>query len=193
LKYLWERGVLASGDKITYLRMKGVKIGKSCRVLPGVGSFGSEPYLVEIGNEVRLADGVTFLTHDGGTILFRSRLPGMNAKYGNLFGKITIRDNCVIGYGSIILPGVTIGPDSIVGAGSVVARDVPPTSVAAGNPARVLCTLDEYIAKCYRRMLPLEAQDRASLREELLTLLEGSSSRNPADVQLGADRTPPSS
>jgi carbonic anhydrase/acetyltransferase-like protein (isoleucine patch superfamily) len=106
----------------------------------------------------------------------------MNAKYGNLFGKITIQDNCVIGVSSIILPGVTIGPDSIVGAGSVVTRDVPPKSVAAGNPARVLCTLDEYIAKCSRRMLPLRAQDRESLRMELLALLEGSPSGDPTDV-----------
>ena len=58
-------------------------------------------------------------------------------------------DNCVVGMRAILLPGVTIGPDSIVGAGSVVTRDVPPRTVAAGVPARVLCTLDEY-AERYR-------------------------------------------
>jgi acetyltransferase-like isoleucine patch superfamily enzyme len=61
--------------------------------------------------------------------------------------KVVIRDNCYIGYGTIVLPGVTIGPDSIVGAGSVVTRDVPPRTVVAGVPARPLCDLDAFLVK----------------------------------------------
>jgi len=48
--------------------------------------------------------------------MFRSRFPDMNAAFGNPVGTVRILDNCVIGYGTIILPGVTIGPNSIVGA-----------------------------------------------------------------------------
>ncbi len=54
------------------------------------------------------------------------------------FKEVTIEDGCDIGMGAIILPGVRIGEGSIVGAGSVVTKDVPPYCVIAGNPARIL-------------------------------------------------------
>jgi acetyltransferase-like isoleucine patch superfamily enzyme len=97
----------------------------------------------------------------------------MSDAFGNRFGTIRIMDNCVIGYGAIILPGVTIGPNSIVGAGSVVTKDIPPEVVAAGNPAHVLCSLDEYIAAYRAKMLPVTAQDRVALRRELTAMLWG--------------------
>ena len=53
-----------------------------------------------------------------------------------------IGDNVWIGGGAIVLPGVTIGNNAIIGAGSVVTRDIPADTVAAGNPARVLKTLE---------------------------------------------------
>ena len=61
--------------------------------------------------------------------------------------KVIIHDNCFIGFGSIVLPGVTIGPDSIVGAGSVVTKDVPPRTVAGGVPACILSDLPTFLAK----------------------------------------------
>ena len=67
-------------------------------------------------------------------------------RYGKVhkFGRIDIRDNCVIGWGAIILPGVTIGPDSVIAAGSVVTRSIPPGVVAAGNPAKPVMTIQQY-------------------------------------------------
>ena len=64
------------------------------------------------------------------------------------FGRIDIRDNCVIGWGAIILPGVTIGPNSVVAAGSVVARSIAPGVVAAGNPAEPVMTIRQYGEWC---------------------------------------------
>ncbi|MDP1832130.1 MAG: acyltransferase [Geothrix sp.] len=103
--------------------------------------FGSEPYLITIGHHVAMARDVSFVTHDGGTHVFRNL-----ERYKSVikYGRITIRDNCVIGQRVIILPGVTIGPDSIVAAGSVVTRNVPPGVLAAGNPAKPVMTIHQY-------------------------------------------------
>jgi maltose O-acetyltransferase len=62
-------------------------------------------------------------------------------------GRIVIHESCHIGARSIILPNVEIGPRTIVGAGSVVTRSLPPDTVCAGSPAVVVCTLEEYLEK----------------------------------------------
>lgn len=67
---------------------------------------------------------------------------------------VVIEDDCFIGHGAIILMGVTVGRGSIVGAGSVVTSDVPPGSVVAGNPARVIHSVDVLLQK--RRQLATE-------------------------------------
>ncbi len=115
-------------------------MGENC-CFAGMPDFGTEPYLVTLGNHVSIAYGVTFITHDGGTWVFRDQ-----ERYKKVikFGRVHIKDNCLIGHGTIILPGVTIGPDSVVAAGSVVTRSVPPGVVAAGNPARPIMTVQRY-------------------------------------------------
>lgn len=60
------------------------------------------------------------------------------------FGRVTIGDNCHIGMNALIMPGVTIGRDCIVGACAVVTHDVPDGTVVAGIPARPICTIEEY-------------------------------------------------
>ena len=127
-----------------YFRKQGAQIGEGCRIMPR--ALGTEPYLVKIGNNVAIARGVTFVTHDGGVSAFRKEIPNIQ-----VFGPIVIEDNCTIGLDVVLLPNIRIGPNSIVGAGSVVISDVPPNSVVMGIPARAFGSLEKYKEKCIER------------------------------------------
>lgn len=122
----------------------GVKVGEGCS-FAGMPFFGSEPYLIEIGNHVRTSSQVSFITHDGATWCFRQQ-----ERYKEVirFGKIVVGDNCFLGFRSTILPGVTIGENSIVGACALVTKDVSPNSVVGGVPAKFICTTEEFAEKC---------------------------------------------
>jgi acetyltransferase-like isoleucine patch superfamily enzyme len=176
----------------SYIR-KGLKVGENVRFV-GRPEIGGTPYLVEVGNNVTIADGVAFITHDGATNAFR-HLP----QYRGLqkFGRIIIRDDCFVGMRSIILPGVSIGPRALVAAGSVVTRTVPPNSVVGGSPARYICSFDEYVrkaaAECVRYPPELLA-DPDKFREVLLATLpvpgEGAAGAPDGDRPLPAFREP---
>jgi acetyltransferase-like isoleucine patch superfamily enzyme len=129
--------------RLKRLIRQGLVISDDCRIM-GFPDFGSEPWLISIGKHVTITSHVAFINHDGGTWVFRSQ-----PKYKDVikYGRITIHDNCFIGYRSTIMPGVSIGPNSVVAAGSVVTKDVPPGMVAGGVPARVLMTVEEYAEK----------------------------------------------
>jgi acetyltransferase-like isoleucine patch superfamily enzyme len=142
---LFTRIIIRSGPsnlRIFFARKSGVEIGKNCRIF--ACEFGSEPYLISIGNNCEITSGVTFITHDGGTWVFRKNKRFIGTKYG----PIIIRENCMVGINTIILPNVEIGPNSVIGAGSVVTRNVSPNSIYAGNPAKFICTLDQYLDNC---------------------------------------------
>ena len=115
---------------VEYGRSIGVRIGKDCKI--STKYFGTEPYLIEIGNHVQVTDDVRFITHTGGWV-FRKKNPKFD-----VFGEIKIGNNVYIGNCVVILPGVTIGDNVIVGAGSIVTKSIPNNSVVAGNPARIL-------------------------------------------------------
>jgi acetyltransferase-like isoleucine patch superfamily enzyme len=166
------RYTLFKGNKVAYLRYLGVRIGIGCDILTSVKNFGTEPWLIELGNQVTITNGVVFLTHDGANRVFRSLLPESSI-WGNRFGRIKIADNCFIGVNTIILPDVEIGRDSIVGAGSLVIHDVEPRTVVAGVPARPICTLEEYAERYQSKMINLRAESRDELRRELTTKLWG--------------------
>lgn len=121
-------------------RKQGAVIGRNCkfqiRELP-------EPFLIKIGDNVRVNSNVGFFTHDGASSIFRKDIP-----YLQHFGKITIGDNCFIGYGAMIMGGVTIGKNSIIGAGAVVGSNVEEGSVMVGNPAIKISTIEKYKQRC---------------------------------------------
>lgn len=143
LRALRFRTVKTFEERAELYRKMGVKIGKNSQIYFPVG-FGSEPYLVEIGDNVRITKETQFITHDGGLWVLRNMglLDG-----ADLFGKITIGNNVHIGIKSVIMPGVTIGDNVIIGVGAVVTKDIPANSVAVGVPARVIKSIDEYYEK----------------------------------------------
>ena len=113
-------------------------------------AWSTEPWLITLGNNVHITNGVKFLTHDGGTLLYRKYVPDLE-----ITKPITVGNDVYIGNNVIILPGVNIGNNVVIGAGAVVSRDIPDNSVAVGVPARVIKTADEYLEKLKRESLHL--------------------------------------
>jgi hypothetical protein len=158
LRHLWR------DIRLALLRRRGLRYGRDCRFIEPLPHFMNEPYLVTIGNHCTVSSAVSLITHDGGTWLFRDEPEYKDLKY---YGKIEIRDNCFIGARAIILPGVTIGPNAVVGAGSIVTKDVAPNTIVAGNPARFICTMDQYKEKMLQKGVRLPVRTRAELRQKL--------------------------
>lgn len=129
---------LLGGVRVT--RWMGVSVGSGCRIY--TGNFGSEPWLIEIGDRVTVTGGVSFITHDGATWLARDE---RGRRYH--YARIRVGSDVFIGLNAIIMPGVDIGDRVIVGAGSVVTRSVPPGVVIGGNPARILGTYKDFIQR----------------------------------------------
>lgn len=156
-------------DTITHYRRLGVKIGDNVSIIEPVSPviFSSEPYLVSIGDNTTISFDVAFVTHDAATRVIR-HLPDGDPETV-IYGPISVGKNCFIGCQSVILPNVTIGDNSIIGAGSLVNRDIPANSVAAGNPCRVICTLDEYREKHrdeFLHMVSLDYEDKRRYLEK---------------------------
>lgn len=116
----------------------GMTVGKDFKRLHGVILDPGHCWLIEIGDHVTMAPRVHILCHDASTKQFLN--------YTKI-GRVTIGNNVFIGAESVVLPGVTIGNNVIIGANSTVTHDIPQGVVAAGSPARVICTLEEYLNK----------------------------------------------
>lgn len=130
-------------DPIGYARKIGVKIGKDCRI--GIVNWGSEPYLIEIGDEVLLSSQVTFINHDGSTWTFRDKPEYMDV---TKFGQIKIGNRCFVGWGAILLPGAEMGNNSILAAGAVLSKKMPSGEIWGGVPAKYIMTVSEFAEKC---------------------------------------------
>ena len=123
---------------IMLMRRRGIRIGDDCKIYTAISS--GEPSLITIGDRTTISSNVQFCTHDNA---ISKALPGTT----DLVGRITIGNDCFVGMNSILLYGVTLGDHCIVGAGSVVTKSYPAGSVIAGNPARCVCSIDEYANK----------------------------------------------
>ena len=116
-----------------YLRRHGARVGDGCFIGPTDIESEIDLRLLSIGNHVAVASGVAFVGQD--------QLPG----------PVVIADNCFIGFRARIYPNVRIGPNSVVGAGSVVRSDVPPNTLVIGAPARPFGSLEKHRQKCIER------------------------------------------
>ena len=123
--------------RIKSLIKNGLIIGKNVTIEPTVMIDNNYPYLIKIGDNCSLAQGVKLLPHDATTFKFLDSHTRL--------GKINIEDNVFIGTNTIILPGVTIGPNVLIAAGSLVNKDIPPNSCVAGIPARFYKKFDEFL------------------------------------------------
>jgi acetyltransferase-like isoleucine patch superfamily enzyme len=120
------------------LRMKGFDIGSGTMIFSTSHIDKTKGAEIHIGRNCILT-GCSILAHDA-SLLLPNKIPPK-------FSPVHIGDNCFIGWKSIVLPGVTIGENCIVGAGAVVTKDIPPGSVAAGNPAKVIGSTMDLIKK----------------------------------------------
>src|SRR5690349_16377205 len=120
------------------LRTMGMVIGDDVWLPDSTVIDTSHCFLISIGDHCGFGEDCLLLAHDAqmDEYLDAARL-----------GRVIIHESCHLGARTIVLPGVTIGPRTIVGAGSVVSRSLPPDTVCAGNPARAICSLDEYLDK----------------------------------------------
>jgi len=132
---------LISPNKVA--NISGVTFGKNCRF--NTKSFGSEPFLIEIGDNFYTSRGVDFVTHDGSVNVLRQLYP--QYKKADLFGKIQIGNNVFIGINATILPNTIIGDNVIVGAASLVKGQLRSNSVYAGIPAKYICSIEDYLEK----------------------------------------------
>lgn len=155
------RKLCYSPDK--WARHIGVNIGTNNLI--GKSHWSSEPYLITVGSNCQLTD-CKFFTHGGGGAI-RDKHPDFDC-----FGKVVIGDWVYIGTQSLIMPGVTIGNNVLVAAGSVVTRSVPDGMVVAGNPARIICTVEEYYERNKKWDIGTKRLSREEKRKVLLSLPE---------------------
>jgi len=129
---------LLMGDPIERMRRGGLEVGSNFSMPPEVIIDPSHYWHIRIGDSVTLAPRVLILAHDAST--------KRSLNYARI-AKVRIGDRVFVRAGSIVLPGVSIGNDVIIGAGSVVSRDIPSNVVATGNPAQVIGPIDEFLAR----------------------------------------------
>ena len=143
---------------IKRLVKKGLKLGENVDFEKGVNIDANFPWLIEIGDNVVLSPWVYILSHDAASRC----ATGMTR-----IGKVKIEKDVYIGAKTTILPGVVIGEGNIVGANSLVNKDIPAFSVAAGNPVKVICSTNDYKER-YKSQL-----DRCPIYNRTYTIWEG--------------------
>lgn len=133
--------ILRRIDGAKYAKKIGVNMHGIVHIY-GKIAWGTEPWIISLGDNVHITDGVKFITHDGGTLLFRKIVPDLD-----ITKPIIVGNNVYFGNNVIVLPGVKIGNNVVIGAGAIVSKDIPDNSLAVGIPARVIKSIDEYLEK----------------------------------------------
>lgn len=158
-KYILKKDIMEL--KINYYRSMGVNIGNNTRTFSPL--IASEPYLLSIGKNCTVSIGVNFITHD-------NSISKLYDEYTDVFGEVKIGDNVFIGANSIILPGVIIGSNTIIGAGSIVTKSFSMGDVIiGGNPARVICSVNDYKSKVEKYGLSTKKMTYSEKKQYLLT------------------------
>jgi len=142
--------ILKRINRVKWAKKIGVNFSGNELYLYGNVDFSTEPWIITLGNNVHLTNGVKFITHDGGTLLFRKYISDLE-----ITKPIVLGDDVYAGNNVIFMPGVTVGNNVVIGAGAIVTRDIPDNSVAVGVPARVIKTADEYFEKIKKESLHL--------------------------------------
>jgi len=121
-----------------HLRAQGMRLGADVWLPDSTWIDPDYCHLITIGDHCGFGGECLILAHDAQMDEFLD---------AGRIGRVEIHESCHIGARTVILPGVEIGPRTIVGANSTVSRSLPPDTVCSGSPARVICSLDEYLAK----------------------------------------------
>lgn len=131
--------------RASYVKKKKLfgNIGEHCYLQPW--NFGTEPYLIFLGDNVHIASNVTFVNHD--IIHFMLNYMNKSDDFSEKYGKIIIGNNVFVGSNTTILYDTKIGNNVIIGAGSLVNRDIPDNSVAAGVPCKVIGTFESIVQR----------------------------------------------
>ena len=164
----WIRKILLrekadSASYINWMRSKGATVGNDVTVyVPTKTQIDMTcPWLLTIGDHVRITQGVIILTHDYSWSVLK-QLPDHKGIILGAQSPVSIGNNVFIGMNTIITRGVTVGDNVVIGAGSVVTKDCESNSVYAGNPAKKIMTIDEYFQKRYDRQFA-EAKEMARI------------------------------
>ena len=144
-----------------YARHIGVNIGEHNGIR--YSHWSSEPYLITVGSHCQLTD-CKIHTHGGGNFI-RNKYPDFD-----MFGKVKIGNWCYIGSGAQIMPGVTIEDSVLVAAGSIVTKSIPSGCIVAGNPAKIIGNVDDYIARNLKWNLKSKGMNAAEKKDFLLSL-----------------------
>jgi maltose O-acetyltransferase len=163
------------------LRDMGMAIGQGVHLPASTWVDTSHCFLISIGDWCGFGEQCLILAHDALMDEFLD---------AGLIGKVTIYESCHFGSRTVILPGVEVGPRTIVGANSVVAKSLPPETVCAGAPAKVICSLDEYLKKhreemTHGKQFPWTEYNQSALTPEKILNMRNALTKGPAYVTGG--------